>query len=112
MMKYDAIGDVTATFKVSGELAVGDIVTLKENDTVKKAAANDTLVGVCVSLNGSYAGVQIKGGVCVPCSDATLTVGYQQLKIAADGSAAKGTAGTFYLVVNADTSAKTATIIL
>ena len=111
-MKYDAMGDVTATFKVSGSLALGDLVSLKENDTVQKAAENASVIGVCVSLNGSYAGIQIKGGITVPCSDSTLTVGYQQLKAASGGGVQKGTAGAFHLVVSNDTTASTATIIL
>jgi hypothetical protein len=111
-MKYNAIGDVTATFKISGDLVLGDIVTMAENDTVKKAEADNEIVGVCVSLNGAYAGIQVKGGICVPYNDSTLTVGYQQLKAVGDGSVSKGTTGTFHLVVNADTVSKTATIIL
>ena len=111
-MNYNQIGDVTATFRISGTLKVGDLVTMAENSTVKAAAKDTEVIGVCVSKNGSYAGVQIQGGVQVGCSDSTLTPGYQMLKATATNEVAKGTTGVPHLVVSVDTAAKIAEIVL
>lgn len=111
-MNYNQIGEVTATFLASGEVNLGDLVTISGNNSVKKAALNEEVVGVCVSKNGSYVGVQVKGGVTVSCNDATLTVGYHPLKAAASNSIALATTGANHLVVSSDTTAKTAMIIL
>ena len=111
-MNYNQIGDVTATFRINGTVKVGDLVTMAENSTVKAATADAQVIGVCVSKNGDYAGVQIRGGVTVACSDSTLTVGYHPLKAAADNKIALGTAGAEHLVVAVDTTAQTAMVIL
>ena len=111
-MNYNQIGDVTATFRVSGTLKVGDLVTMAENSTVQAAAKDTEVIGVCVSKNGSYAGVQIRGGITVACSDATLTVGYHPLKAAENNAVALGTTGADHLVVSVDTTGKTAMVIL
>lgn len=108
-MNFNQIGDVTATFRISGTIALGDLVAMKENQIVQKAAANAEVIGVCASLNGNYAGIQVKGGVTVP-SNGTLTPGYRQIKATADGKAALATSGAYHLVV--DAGADTAVVIL
>ena len=111
-MNYNQIGEVTATFQTSGTVNVGDLVAMAENSTVETAAANDEVIGVCVSKNGSYVGVQLKGGTTLACSDSTLTVGYHQLKAASGNSIALATEGAYHLVVSVDTGVKTAMVIL
>lgn len=111
-MNYNQIGDVTATFRTSGNVLVGDLVSLKENSTVQAAAADEEIIGVCVSKNGIYAGVQVRGGVTVACADSALKVGYRQLKAVADNKIALGTAGAYHLVVSVDTAAETAMVLL
>lgn len=110
-MSVNGIGTVVVTLK-GAELSVGDLVMMDGNFGAKKAGTDAEPVGVCVSKNGSYAGVQIKGGVQVGCSDSTLTPGYQMLKATATNEVAKGTTGVPHLVVSVDTAAKTAEIVL
>lgn len=105
------IGEIVITLPAEKTLALGDFVTINDTGTAVKAANEAEPVGVCVSRNGAYAGVQVKGGVRVPCTDSTLKPGYQILKVS-DGKLAKGTAGTPHLVVSADTVLETAEVIL
>ena len=79
---FEGIGRTVATFACkAGEEdtlpAVGDVVTLSASGEVKKSAAKEHFAGVCVSRNGGYAGVQIRGAITLPYTgDSAPTVGY------------------------------------
>lgn len=108
----NGIGEVVLTLQAETAVKLGDLVTLKSNGLVQKAAADADPIGICVSRNGAYAGVQVKGGAVLPCTDSTLTVGYTPVKATAAGGIAKAAEGISRLVVAVDSSAKTAEILL
>lgn len=110
-VSVNGIGEVVVTMKAESGVNPGDLVAMKESFLVKKAEKDEEPAGLCVSRNGDIAGVQLRGGMVLPCEDATLTVGYSPLKMAANGSVAKGTSGVSRLVVSVDTTAKTAEIL-
>ncbi len=105
------IGETVITLPAEETLALGDFVTINDGGTAVKAANDAEPVGVCVSLNGAYAGIQVKGGLRAPCTDSTLKPGYQLLKVS-DGKIFKGTTGTPHLVVSVDTTLQIAEVIL
>jgi hypothetical protein len=113
-VRFNGISDVVVTFNTANAV-VGDLVCVSANKTVEKATANSTLCGLVVSKNGGYVGVQIKGAMELPCSDATIALGRQE--IVPDGSngikkAASGAAGLAVLVVDIDAENSKVTVIL
>lgn len=94
---------------------MGDLVYISGNKTVEKAGTSNTICGLVVSKNGSYAGVQIKGAMELPCSDPSMALGRQEL--VPDGSngvklADSGSKGLSALVVDIDTENSKLTAIL
>ena len=113
-VRFNGISDVVVTFNTANAV-VGDVVYVSGNKTVEKAKTSDSLCGLVVSKNGGFVGVQIKGAMELPCSDATLALGRQE--IIPDGSngvkkAASGTSGLPALVVDVDTASSKVTVIL
>ena len=112
-VKFNDIGSLVATFTTS-TAKIGDVVALSANGTVVKATSSDTVCGVVVSLNGTAAGVQIKGAMTIACTDINMTLGRvvlaaagsNKVKVSADGS------GVPALVVDIDAVGNTVTVIL
>lgn len=112
-ISYDGIGKVVATFECFSNVEVGDLVVVSQNKKVAKAMAGNQIVGVCVSKNGDYVGVQIKGAITMP-YNSTVPVGYvgvvadenNKIKYNPDANALK------FLVVETDTKKKFATFII
>ncbi len=95
----NGIGEVVMTLQAGDDsIGLGDFVTLSDNGVASKAANDSDPVGVCVSKNGKYIGVQIAGGVTVA-QNGTLTRGFSPVKVTAQGLA-KATAGKTRLVVS------------
>ena len=113
-VRFNGIGDIVATF-TTAEAEVGDIVKVSANRNVEHAADGESICGLVVSKNGSYVGVQIKGAMKVPCSDAALALG--RTVLVADGAngvkkAGAGVIGVQALVVDIDTAKSEAIVIL
>lgn len=110
-VSVNGIGEVVITMKAEADVNLGDLVVMKESFNVKKAAAEEEPIGMCVSKNGEYAAVQIHGGMVVPCEDEGLTPGYAALKATSNGGVAKAESGINRLVVAVDTVSKNAEVI-
>ena len=54
-------GETVVTLKAGGEVALGQPVKLTADHTASACAENDGVIGVCVSKNKDYLGVQLKG---------------------------------------------------
>lgn len=112
-IRFNGIGEIAATF--SGACEKGDIVTLSAPKTAVKAAAGQGVCGVCVSKGTGIVGVCVGGMVTVAYTGTAPVVGYAELT-AAGGNAVKvaatGDVKITRLVVDVDTVAKTATILL
>ena len=110
---FNGIGALVATFR-NEDAEVGDIVTITDQNTVKKAGFVDTFCGLVVSKNGGYVGVQIKGGMELRCYDENLSIGRHY--IAVDNNNAlrleEGPNAVPAMVVETDLDAGKATIIL
>lgn len=101
-----------ATFAVSGDVEAGKVVSVKETNTIKTAAANDAFLGVAVSVNSGYALVQTSGFVTLPYSGATApSYGQQILAADANGGVAVASAGRTVMVCGLDTTNKTVSFL-
>ena len=100
-VNFNGFGENAATFIADKTLTeAGMPVKMKDNGTVAKCDASENFCGVCVSVRGGYAVVQLSGYVTVK-SDKKIAVGYKK----ADGGVSVTTTGREYLVLDStDTS--------
>lgn len=104
-VNFNGFGENAATFIADKTLTEAGVpVKMKDNGTVAKCDASENFCGVCVSVRGGYAVVQLSGYVKVK-SDKKITVGYKKLSATADGGMSVTTTGREYLVLDStDTS--------
>lgn len=109
-VSFNGFGENVLTFETQGTITAPEPVMVTADGKV--GAANGVFCGICTAVRNGYAAVQLKGYVTVPYSGTAPTVGYAKLK-ATDGKAVvDATNGREYLVIDVDTTAKTAGIIL
>ena len=111
-VSFNGIGDKLVTFLNNGA-EKGEVVKVSAAGTVAPCSDDDVFDGVAVFVDGGYAGVRLRGFVTVSYSGAAPSVGHSLLL--ADGSggvAVDNSDGRDYLVVDVDTTAKTATILM
>ena len=112
-VSFKGINEQVVTFKTEEELAVGTLVTVSDNGTVGPCAANGKIVGVVVSSRESIAAVQISGFVTLPYSGSAPALGVTAIAAASDTKIkADATNGKLVTVVETDTAALTAGILL
>lgn len=111
-VSFEGIGEMVATFEISGAVAPGDMVKLSEDGKVSACADGDEFIGLAVTVREGFAGVQFAGMAQVSC-DEELTCGWKNLVADSKGGVKAGTAGgREYLVVAVDSTAKTAVVRL
>lgn len=110
-VSFHGIGQVCATFLGSG--TEGQVVKVSGQDTVAPCSAGNSFCGVAVCVKDDACCVQVAGFATVPYSgDAAPSVGYAALSADGEGGVKSDENGREYLVVSADTTAKTVTILL
>ena len=112
-VSYEGIGQWAATFACSG-VSEGQAVKVSGNGTVAACAENGGFDGVVLSVarDGKACSVAMGGMVTVSYSGTAPTAGWNTL--AADGKGGVtvvSEGGRSYLAVEADTAAKTVTIV-
>ena len=113
-VSYEGIGQWAATFACSG-VSEGQAVKVSGNGTVAACEENGGFDGVVLSVarDGKACSVAMGGMVTVSYSGTAPTAGWNTL--AADGKGGVtvvSEGGRSYLAVEADTAAKTVTIVL
>lgn len=112
-ISFNGFGEKAATFKAAEGLAAGVPVKVSANDTAAPCAAGDDFCGVAMNVSGGYAAVQLSGFAVLPYTGATApAVGYSELAADGSGGVKVLAGGRSLLVVNVDTTAKTAGIVL
>ncbi len=106
-----------ATLACTTELAEGVPVAVTENGTVAAATANQPFCGITAGPSrDGYVAVQLTGYARATYSGTEPKVGYQSLSAGADGSIcttpSSGATGRTMLVLDVDTTAKTAGFLL
>ena len=109
-VSFHGIGQVCATFL--GDGTEGQVVKMSGKGTVAACSAGESFCGVALCAKDDACAVQVAGFVTVPYSGTEPAPGY--VALAADGSGGVKIveSGREYLVADADTTAKTVTILL
>lgn len=111
-VSFEGVGQACATF-LGGGLTEGQVVKVSGSGTVGPCAADDEFCGVALCCKDDACTVQVGGFVSVGYTGTAPGVGWAAL--AADGKGGVKTitsGGMKRLVVQVDTTAKTATIML
>lgn len=113
-ISFGGIGEYAATFHNSEALpaAAGKAVKISGNGEVSACSAGDNIAGVCISAGAQFAAVQLRGFVKLPYSGTSPTLGFVKLSADGSGGIKADSNGREYLVVEVDTSAKTAGLFL
>lgn len=101
-VSFNGIGEMTATFEVSGSVKAGQAVKLVGNGKVGACSAlKDVPVGMAVKVQDGYAAVQVKGYMKLPAATG-LTVGYHMVSTTAAGAVQSGTEGRPAMVLDVE----------
>mgnify|MGYP000862496032 FL=1 len=113
-ISFGGIGEYAATFhnSSSAPAVAGKAVKISGNGEVSACSAGDNIAGVCISAGAQFAAVQLRGFVKLPYSGAAPNLGYCRLSADSGGGVKTDSSGREYLVVEVDTSAKTAGLFL
>ena len=110
-ISFQGIGQVCATF-LCGTVAEGQLVKVSGRGTVAACDDGDGFCGVAVCKKDDACAVQVAGFVTVPYSGTEPAPGYAALAADGSGGVKSVESGREYLVADADTTAKTVTILL
>ena len=111
-ISFHGIGQVCATY-LGSNISEGHVVKMSDRGVVAACADGNDFCGVAMCCKDDACSVQVMGFVTVGYSGTVPAVGWATL--AANGAGGVKTVtdgGRSYLVVNADTTAKTVTIKL
>ncbi|MBD9050930.1 hypothetical protein [Ruminococcus sp.] len=99
-VNFNGYDENVLTFEAGTNLKTAGVpVKMTDDGKVTACTSGDVFCGICLSLRGGYATVQLKGYVTMP-AKSKIAVGYKKLA-AGDGSAvASSTTGREYLVLN------------
>ena len=109
-VSFHGIGQVCATFL--GDGTEGQVVKMSGKGTVAACSAGESFCGVAVCKKDDACAVQVAGFVTVPYSGTEPAPGYAALAADGSGGVKIVESGREYLVADADTTAKTVTILL
>lgn len=100
------------TLFATENVKAGDAVGLNDAITVTTPAAGAAFCGVCTARRNKHASVVLTGHTTVGYNGAAPTIGYCKLVCDGNGKVKVSDSGREYLVVEVDTSEKTADIIM
>ncbi len=110
-VSFEGFDEKTATFETSSTSIAGKPVAMTANGRVQPVTSG-AFCGICKGVREGYASVQIGGYIRVGYTG-ELSVGYQKLAAATGGKVTvDSTNGREYLVVDVNTTAGIAGIIL
>lgn len=127
-VSFNGYGENVATFECAEGVSKGKLVKISDNGKVSACSSGDKFCGVAIDIRNGFASVQLSGYTTVKING-SVSCGYQNLvahasdtvkvqnemlTAASDGGAVTVTtqAGREILVVDVDTTANTAGIIL
>lgn len=108
-VSFNGYNEGIVTFEAESSVETGTLVAMSANGKVK--AATSEFCGICIAARCGYASVQLAGYARVPYSG-TLSVGYKKLAVSSGKAAVDNSNGRDILVVDVDSTAGTAGIIL
>ncbi len=112
-ISYEGMGQWAATF-ACGEVAVGQVVEVAAEDSVKSCADGGAFAGVVLAKarGGDACTVALGGAVEVHFSGSAPAVGFQKLSADGEGGVKLDAGGREHLILASDDAAKCAVIVL
>lgn len=107
---FNGFNEQVASFEAASGVAEGKVVGISANGKVQ-AVTSGAFCGVCRNVRNDIAAVQLTGYVRVPYTG-NLSVGYQKISATTGSKVAADNNGREFLVVDVDSTAKIAGIIL
>ena len=111
MISYEGIGQVVITAKMDSTVKPGDLVRYVENDLVYPCNKGEQFIGVALSNDGEYGGVQVKGFFTTSFTG-NLDLGWNLLVGDGYGGMCQSDYGINFLVTHIDRGTSTAAICL
>lgn len=112
-VSFNGFNETVATFETATEIAQGKLVKMSANGKVAVCVADDAFIGVVIKGESDAASVQLGGYARLTYSGTSApSVGYNKFSSDANGNLTVDTDGKEYLVIDVDTVAKTAGIML
>ena len=111
-LSFHGFHQETATFRAASGVTVGSLVALSASAEVSPAADGGDFIGVCVSLRGKLAGVQLCGAVMLEYTGAAPAVGRSGLASAGENKVKAAADGTKHLVLVLNEAKNTCTVLL
>ena len=112
-VSFQGMDELVMTFRAGEGLEAGDFVKVSENGTVSACAGGEAPAGVALHVRNGFAAVRVRG-FTEAAYTGTLGLGWQEL--VAQGktvsAAGEGVTGRRCLVLDRDTAAKTARLLL
>lgn len=104
-IKFNGYGEGVLTFTCASGVTAGSLVKMTDNGKVAVCSAGDKFIGVCLSVRGDIAAVQVGGYTELPFTGSGIAVGYCTLAADADGAVKSAQTGREYLVIEVGASA-------
>ena len=110
-LSYKGINERVVTFLANGTIEPGDLVRVSSDNTVSVCEDNQIFDGVAVACRQGLCSVQVAGCAEVKLDEAIAT-GYKDISAGANGGIKAAVGGRMCTIINTDTTAGVATIIL
>ena len=107
MISHKGFNEQVLTFKTSGTLNAGSLVTISANDTVAAASSGDKVYGIVLNVRNEFAAVQVGGYAEVAYTTSgsnTMSLGDGTYVANGSGGIIAGSGGRVMTVVNIDTT--------
>lgn len=111
MVAFTGFNENMVTFKCSGLIDVGSIVSITANGTVGVSSDSAVFSGIVRSVRDGYAAVQVSGYIEVPYTGTAPALGYTSVVANGDYGIKSGS-GRNAIVVEVDTKKKTCGMLL
>lgn len=111
-ISFEGFDNKLLTFETSTAIEAGTPVKLTGSGTVAAADDGENFIGIAVSCRDGIAGVIVRGTVQVDCSDVSIDCGYNKLTSAGGTEVRADDDGILMTVLEIDSNANKATILL
>ena len=113
-ISFGGLGEAVATFYNSDTKAadIKDCVKMSGSGEICACDDGDSFIGVCISADDEFAGVQVGGYITLPYTGPAPTPGPACLAYAGNGSVKADASGTDVVVFEVDTAMETVGFML
>lgn len=88
-ISFDGINESVITFFGQGDIKPGDLVSVCQDDTVKKSVENSNFIGICISYKCGIVAVQTTGFATIKVKNLSTTTYGRQYFVADEDATLK-----------------------